>query len=265
MADNACASIVLRMDRAALGYQGLAAVSDLSLEISGGEYIGVIGPNGAGKSTFIRGILGLVPLLAGEIAVFDQPRSALAAVRKKLGYVPQKNAHEKMFPVTALEVVLMGLYARIGWFRRPRREDWDQAYESLSAVGLAGIARIPFDELSGGQQQRVLMARALAGRPDLLLLDEPTAGVDIAARDTILGIIEELNKTRGLTVIMVSHDVNEIVHFCDRILLLNRRMIGFGRPNEVLTVENLRPVYGARVFIYDHRGHPHLLVGDFHD
>jgi ABC-type Mn2+/Zn2+ transport system ATPase subunit len=130
---------------------------------------------------------------------------------------------------------------------------------------MAGLSDRPIGELSGGQYQKAMIARALVNNPELLVLDEPTAAVDISAQRAILELLEKLNREQGMTALMVSHDINEIVHFCDRILLLNGKVCAFGTPAEVLTKENLNSVYGARVFIYDHQGHPHVMAGDFDD
>lgn len=257
--------LVLSLRQVTLGYPGVVAVSEASFDVWRGEFIGIVGPNGSGKSTLLQGILGLLPPRAGEIELLGCRRNHLHHTRGRLGYVPQKSKCDARFPVSAAEVVLMGLYAQIGWLRRPGREHWRRAHECLEIVGLAAYAGRRFGELSGGQQQRVLIARALAPRPLVLLLDEPTAAVDISAQQSILETIQRLHREQGLTVLMVSHDLNEIVHVCDRILLLDKRVVGFGAPNEVLTKENLQTVYGNRVFVYDHEGHPHVLVGDFHD
>jgi manganese/zinc/iron transport system ATP- binding protein len=184
---------------------------------------------------------------------------------RRIGYLPQKSRHEADFPVLVHEVVLMGLYGQIGWVRQPQQRHKDQAMQALAMVRMADFAKRPFAELSGGEQQRVLIARALAADPELLVLDEPTAAVDITAQHEILEFLENLNREQGLTILMVSHDINEIVHFCDKVLLLNGNTGIFGEPSAVLTKENLRSIYGNRLFVYDHHGHPHIVVGDFHD
>ncbi|HBE80705.1 MAG TPA: ABC transporter ATP-binding protein, partial [Firmicutes bacterium] len=152
---------------------------------------------------------------------------------------------------------------QIGWLRQPQKIHREMALESLKNVGMAEFSERPIGELSGGQQQRVMIARALVASPQLLLLDEPTASVDIYAQRAILEILEKLNRQMGITILMVSHDINEIVHSCDKILLLNGNVNIFGTPNQVLTKDNLKEVYGDRIYVYDHHGHPHVLVGDF--
>ncbi|HYH01541.1 MAG TPA: metal ABC transporter ATP-binding protein [Bacillota bacterium] len=254
---------LIHLDRVSLGYPGTIALSEVSFTVQRGEFVGVIGPNGSGKSTLIKGLLGLIPIYRGTLELFGECPSKIKPYRAKIGYVPQKNKNEAKFPVTVKEVVMMGLYAQIGWFKRPVPRHWEEVERSLQLVEMASFANHPFSQLSGGQQQRVIIARALVARPELLILDEPTSAVDITAQAGILEILERLNREAGITILMVTHDINEIVHFCDKVLLLNKKLCGFGAPDQVLTKERLAPVYGSRVFIYHHNGHPHFLVGDF--
>ncbi|MGQ9778992.1 MAG: metal ABC transporter ATP-binding protein [Bacillota bacterium] len=253
---------LLSLADVSLGYRGKPVLSGVSFAVARGEFVGIFGPNGSGKSTLLKGILGLISPLAGEIVVAGYKTRELSRVRRLIGYCPQQE-NPGGFPATALEVVLMGLYAKLGWFRRPGRDHRRQAREALQAVGMEEYAGHLLANLSAGQRQRVLLARALVAGPEILLLDEPTAAVDIAAQAAILETIERLHRERGLTVLMVSHDINEIVHSCQKVLLLYRGVVGFGPPEEVLTLSNLQKVYGQRVFVYEHRGHPHVLVGDF--
>jgi ABC-type Mn2+/Zn2+ transport system ATPase subunit len=255
---------LLQLSGATFGYPGTIALTDVSFSINRGEFIGVIGPNGSGKSTLLKGILGLLRPLEGTLFLFGGG-SKQREFRKKIGYVPQKSKSDANFPASVQEVVMMGLYSQLGWLRRPNAEHRRLVEESLTRVGMAGLRDRPIGELSGGQYQKVMIARALVNRPELLVLDEPTAAVDIAAQRGILELLEQLNEEQEMTILMVSHDINEIVHFCDGILLLDGAVCAFGSPAEVLTKENLRGVYGDRVFIYDHHGHPHVIVGDFDD
>ena len=245
-----------------LGYGGKPVLTRVSFSVARGEFVGVFGPNGSGKSTLLKGILGLLPPLYGEIVVAGYKTRELGCARRLIGYCPQQE-NPGDFPATALDVVLMGLYAKLGWFHRSGRKERRQAREALRAVGMEEYAGHLFADLSAGQRQRVLLARALAADPQLFLLDEPTSAVDIAAQASILTTIERLHRERGLTVLMVSHDINEIVHFCQKVLLVFHGVVGFGPPGEVLTLANLRRIYGPRVLVYEHHGHPHVLVGDF--
>ncbi|NLG85128.1 MAG: metal ABC transporter ATP-binding protein [Firmicutes bacterium] len=253
---------LLSLADVSLGYGEKPVLSGVSFAVARGEFVGIFGPNGSGKSTLLKGILGLLAPLEGEIEVAGYKNRELVRARRLIGYCPQQE-NPGGFPATALEVVLMGLYAKLGWFRRPGRDHRRQAREALEAVGMEEYAEHLFAELSGGQRQRVFLARALVADPAILLLDEPTAAVDIAAQASILVTIERLHRERGLTVLMVSHDINEIVHSCQKILLLHRGVVGYGPPAAVLTLSNLQKVYGPRVLVYQHHGHPHVLVGDF--
>lgn len=256
-------SVILKCSGLTVGYPGQPVLANLNFAIHTGEFVGIVGPNGSGKSTFLKGILGLIPILEGEVTISGA--TSIQGGNRRIGYLPQKSSHEADFPILVREVVLMGLYGQIGWLRRPQHRHKEQARQALETVQLADFTERPFAELSGGEQQRVLIARALASDPELLILDEPTAAVDITAQYEILEFLENLNRERGLTILMVSHDINEIVHFCDKVLLLNGNTGIFGGPTEVLTKENLRSIYGNRLFVYDHHGHPHIVVGDFHD
>ena len=262
---------LLSFSGVSLGYPGVIALNNINFEISRGEFIGIVGPNGSGKSTLLKGVLGLLAPKSGEITYYGEhlesvgTKKQLNLIRRCIGYVPQKNKNDIHFPATVKEVVLMGLYAQIGWFRQPKKAHREKALDSLRMVGMVEFCDRPVSELSGGQQQKVMIARALVSNPDLLMLDEPTASIDVYAQSMILETLEKLNRENGVTILMVSHDINEIVHFCDKILLLNGHFSKFGVPNEVLTKENLKAVYGDRIYVHKHQGHPHVLVGDFHE
>ena len=187
-----------------LGYEGRPILQHVSLAIERGEFLALLGPNGAGKTTLLRGVLGLIPILAGTIEYgFDRLASPP-------GYVPQRETLDPIFPLTAFEVVLMGTYARLPLLRPIGRRERASANDCLEQVGLAALGNQPFWALSGGQKQRVLIARALAVEPEVLLLDEPTAGVDVAAEEVILDLIARLNRERGLTVGLVCHHLPRI-------------------------------------------------------
>ncbi len=255
---------LLKLTGVTLGYSGIPTLTEVSFIINRGQFLGIIGPNGSGKSTLLKGILGLLSPLQGEISLFGAGYKK-HNIRKKIGYVPQKSRNEAGFPASVKEVVMMGLYSQIGWLRRPQAIHHQMAEQGLARVGMADLSQRPIGELSGGQYQKVMIARALVNEPELLVLDEPTAAVDISAQRAILELLEKLNREQGMTILMVTHDINEIVHFCDGILLLNGTVCAFGTPAEVLTKEHLKSVYGDRVFIYDHHGHPHVMAGDFDD
>lgn len=254
---------LLTLSGVSLGYPGVVAVDDVGFELRCGEFMGVVGPNGSGKSTLLKGVLGLLPLLKGEIRFAGCAANDRRSMRRDIGYVPQKSKNDLAFPALVREVVMMGLYAQIGWFRRPQPKHHERVMESLRQVGMAGFSEKPIGALSGGQQQRVMIARSLVSEPSLLVLDEPTAAVDIFAQQAILETLQELNKRDSISILLVTHDINEIVHSCDKVLLVNGGVHYFGTPSEVLTRERLSEVYRNRFYVYDHNGHPHVVVGDF--
>ena len=192
---------LLRLRNVGLGYGGRPVLEDVNLELARGEFVALLGPNGAGKTTLLRGIVGLIPTMAGSIE-YDMDRHT-----NPFGYVPQREALDPAFPLTVFEVVLMGTYARLSAWRRVGAQQRCVAHRSLELVGLAGLANHRFAELSGGQTQRVLIARALAAEPSLLWLDEPTAGIDAEATAAIMGVLRRLNHTDRLTVLLVTHQV----------------------------------------------------------
>jgi ABC-type Mn2+/Zn2+ transport system ATPase subunit len=192
---------LLRLRDVSLGYGGRPILEHIELELGRGEFVALLGPNGAGKTTLLRGIVGLLPVLAGSVDYgFDRAANPL-------GYVPQRETLDPTFPLTVLEVVLMGTSARLAALRWPGRVERRRAMESLDLVGLAALAEARFASLSGGQTQRALIARALAVQPGLLVLDEPTAGVDTEATTTIMKVLTRLNRDQGLTVLLVTHHV----------------------------------------------------------
>ena len=192
---------LLRLRNVSLGYGSRPVLEHVNLELARGEFVALLGPNGAGKTTLLRGIVGLIPAMAGSIEYAIDRRTS------PLGYVPQRETLDPAFPLTVFEVVLMGTYARLSAWRRVGAVQRRAAHRSLELVGLAGLANHRFAELSGGQTQRVLIARALAAEPRLLLLDEPTAGIDAEATAAIMGVLSTLNRDDGLTVLLVTHQV----------------------------------------------------------
>lgn len=217
---------------------------------SGGALIGIIGPNGAGKSTLIKGVLGLVPMIGGRVEVFGE---RIRAQRGRIGYVPQRETIDWDFPVTALDVVCMGRYRRIGWCRPVRRRDRDAARARLEQVGMAEFADRQISRLSGGQQQRVFLARALAQEADLYFMDEPFAGVDAATEQAIIAILRDL-RAQGRTCLVVHHDLHTVREYFDHVLLLNTRLVAAGSTREVFTDDNLRATYGGRLTLLEQAG-----------
>lgn len=216
---------------------------NVDLAIDAPCLFGVIGPNGAGKSTLLRAALGLVPLVGGSVRFSGAP---LAAVRQRVGYVPQRETVDWDFPVSVFDVVLMGTYARLGWLRRPGPRERALARECLARVGLADVAGRQIGRLSGGQQQRVFLARALAQEAEIYLLDEPLAGVDARSQEQIFAVLAGL-RAAGRLVVVVHHDLRTAAEWFDRVALVDMRLVATGPTAAVLTPENLRRTYTGEV------------------
>lgn len=237
------AALVLSGVTAAYGREPV--IEGVTGQVEAGGALALIGPNGAGKSTLIKAVLGLVPLVSGTVEVLGLPP---AQARGRVAYVPQAEALDQSFPVSALQVVLMGRYRRIGWLRRPSAADKAVACEALERVGLADRGEARFGILSGGQRQRVLMARAVAQQARLLLLDEPFTGVDTTSTDLLLDLLDDL-RADGVAVVMATHDLSVAHLACGDACLINRRQVAFGPIEEALTPERLRETYGARAVV----------------
>ncbi len=230
-----------------VAYHRKPVLWDIDLILPEGKLIGVIGPNGAGKSTLLKAILGLVPMASGRVEIYGRP---YAENRRLVGYVPQRESVDWDFPVDAIGVVEMGLYGRLGWFRRPGRAEREKAMDCLRQVGMADLARRQISQLSGGQQQRVFLARALAQEAQIYFMDEPMAGVDASTEEAVIGILQEL-RSRRKTVVVVQHDLQTVPAYFDHVILLNLRLVAAGPTAEVFTAENLRHTYGGRLTILD--------------
>ena len=226
-----------------VAYDRKPVLWDVDYDAPAGRLVAIVGPNGAGKSTLIKGCLGLVPLASGVIEYWGRP---LEEVRPRIGYVPQRESVDWEFPVSALDVTLMGRYGRIGWCRPIGRGHRAAARRCLERVGLAGLEHRQIDQLSGGQQQRVFLARALAQEADLYFMDEPFAGVDAATERAIVEVLRELRDS-GRTVIVVHHDLQSVPEYFDEVLLLNMRVVAAGPIEQAFTRENLQKTYGGRL------------------
>ncbi len=222
-----------------VAYHESPVLWDLDIDLEEGKATAIVGPNGAGKSTLLKAILGLVPIAAGVTRIFD---AQLNDVRQRVAYVPQRGSVDWDFPTNALDVVVMGRYGRLGWFRRPGREDREIARECLARVGMASFADRQISQLSGGQQQRVFLARALAQQADLYLMDEPFVGVDAVTERAIVQLLHEV-RDAGKTVVAVHHDLDSVPEYFDNVILLNVSLIAAGPVAEVFTEENLRRTY----------------------
>ncbi|WP_127580079.1 metal ABC transporter ATP-binding protein [Paenibacillus koleovorans] len=233
---------------AALSVQGLNAsyrknkvLDGVSFDVQPGTLTSIVGPNGAGKSTLLKVMLELHPRLSGNVRFFG---SEYRSVKSRVGYVPQRGSVDWDFPTDALDVVLMGLYGRIGWLKWPRRADREKAMQALSEMGMADYAGRQISQLSGGQQQRVFLARALVQEADLYFLDEPLAGVDAATERAIMDMLKTL-KNRGSTVMVVHHDLQTVEDYFDHVLLLNRSVVAHGSTRDTFTRDNIYRTYGS--------------------
>ena len=230
---SAAAAPLIALSGASFGYAGRAVVSGVDLAVGAGAFLGIVGPNGAGKTTLFRGMLGLIPPLAGSVA----------RTTDAIGYVPQRESLDPVFPLTVEEVVDMGAYGRLSGLRGLAREERELARRSLERVGLAERARALFSSLSGGQRQRVLIARALMARPRVLLLDEPTSGVDREAQARILALLSDLNAREDIAVLLVSHQIALVREAAPRVLWVADGRVVEGQAAELLAPANLDRLY----------------------
>lgn len=233
---------VVALEEAAFAYASRPVLTGVTGTVGAGEALALIGPNGSGKTTLLRGLLGMVRLAAGALRVVGAAPGR--APRGSIGYVPQVADLDPSFPVTVLDVVLMGTYSRLGLLRRPGREERRRCREALEGVGLDDLASRRFGTLSGGQRQRVLVARCIAADPRLILLDEPFNGLDQPNRDSLVSIVRQATAD-GVGVVVSTHDLALAHLTCARACLLSGRQIAFGPVDEVLTEGLLAQAYGA--------------------
>jgi len=246
-------------------YDGDWVLRNVSLTCDRGSIIGIVGPNGGGKTTLLKIVLGLLAPDRGRVRVLGHAPDARDRNHCDVGYLPQISLAHQDFPVSALDVVLMGRYGRLGLFRRPGPEDRRKATELLDLVGMAGHADRPFGTLSGGERQRVSIARALVGDPKLLLLDEPSTGIDAVAQESFYRLLEKLRDSLGLAVIMVSHDIGVITAHTDRIACLNRTIHYHGQPDGCLDQQVFERTYGTGLRVVVHDPHCPTCEEERHD
>jgi ABC-type Mn2+/Zn2+ transport system ATPase subunit len=251
---------ILRVTSLSVQYDETYALRDVSFDVPPGDCLAIIGPNGAGKSTLMKAIMGLLT---------PARESRIEADPQLLGYVPQHHDVDWTFPVTVRDVVMMGLTRRIGWFRWPGNSHQQQVQTALERVDLAAYADRQIGDLSGGQRQRVFMARALAQQAAVLLLDEPFAGVDVAAQEGLMDVINRLNDDHNLTILLSTHDLGLAFKRFRRVMALNRRLIAIGPAQDLYTPDVLSELYGGAiatmqdgdrvmVFVDEHaHGHAH--------
>jgi len=236
---------MLEVQHLGVNYQGISAVEDVSFCLQPGQIVGVIGPNGAGKSTLVKGILGLVPTASGRVRY--RARS-LKQQLHSVAYVPQRSAIDWDYPITVERVVLMGRTMHTGWLREHSRRSREIAAAAMERVGISHLRRRSIGELSGGQQQRVFLARTLAQEAELFFFDEPFVGIDKKTESIMFEVFEEL-KLQGKILLLITHDLGGALTQCDRLLLLNRKIIAHGSLKEVFTSENIQRAYGDSILL----------------
>ncbi len=241
---------IVQLKDVTCGYDGLKVLSNLNLSIAPGSFVGLLGPSGSGKTTLLRTILGAVKLYGGEVLVRGL---STQQKRPRVGYVPQLETIDWNFPVTVEEAVMMGRTMDSFMFPWHKSRDRKMAFEMMDRLGISNLARRHIRQLSGGQQQRVFLARALVSSPSLLLLDEPTAGVDIKTRDDVMHLLHDLNH-QDITIIMTTHEINSIAAHLPWVVCLNGRIITEGPPSEVFTTETFRETYNADMPVIQYQG-----------
>ena len=236
---------ILRVENLSLKYDSGFAIENLTFEVSQGERLAVVGPNGAGKSTLFKIIAGVLNQTGGTVNIFGHSPGGHICI----AYVSQRSQVDLNFPVTVTDVVMMGRIGQLGLFRNPGAGDKKAVSQALEVVGLEDLAKRQINQLSGGQQQRMFIARSLAQEAELMLMDEPTSGLDAASQEEIFAILDRL-RDEGVTVLLSLHDLKTAAQKFDRVMLLNRRLLALGKPEEVLNPDNLVAAYS---------GHLHLV------
>ncbi|MFO1064464.1 MAG: metal ABC transporter ATP-binding protein [Pirellulales bacterium] len=243
-------SLPLSVRDVTVAYQRKPVLWNVTLDVPAGSLVGLVGPNGAGKSTLLKTVVDMVPRVSGSVRIFGEE---YRRVRKRLAYVPQRESVDWDFPATALDVVLMGTYGRLGWFRPVGSTERKAAMEALAAMELEHFAHRQISQLSGGQQQRTFLARALVQQADLYLMDEPFAAVDAATEKAIVRLMRDL-QSAGKTIIVVHHDLHTVPEYFDHVVLLNTRLVAAGPTEQVFTKENQQKTYGGKLTLLDEVG-----------
>lgn len=237
----------LEVKNVSIGYSDKIILRNLSFQVPHGSRIAVVGPNGAGKSTLFKALVGLLPVQDGHILINGE---TLSAHKDCVAYVPQREEVDWRFPVTVDDVVMMGRFSQMGWFKRASAHDKEAVQKSLAQMGISDLAGQSIGQLSGGQQQRAFLARAIAQEPHILLMDEPFTGVDITTQEATLRLLDHLQE-KQVTAIVSTHDLNLAGSRFDLVLLLNHRLIAFGKPEEVFIKENLAQAFGNSLLVME--------------
>ena len=248
---------LIEFQKADLGYGRRVVLKAIDFDVEAGDFLGIVGPNGSGKTTLLKAVLGMIRPLSGRVV--------RASGRVRFGYVPQRETVDLLYPLTVLDIVLMGRYSRLGPFGRPGSSDRKRALDSLAHVGIADLAQRPYANLSGGQQQRTLIARALIGEPSLLVLDEPNSGMDLMGETATMELIHRLHVEDGIAVLMVTHHLATVVNYAKRIAVVSEGTLREGTIAEMITADNLTQLYRIPVHVSTVDGHtvvvPHITKG----
>lgn len=244
---------VVQVEDVTVAYDAKPVLWDVDLDIPRGVLMAIVGPNGAGKTTLIKAILNLVKPLTGKVRFAPGLLDGRGPKGRRVGYVPQSGSVDWDFPATAIDVVLMGCYGKLGWFSRPGKKERAFAQKMLEKVGMGAFASRQISQLSGGQQQRVFLARALAQEAELYFMDEPFRGVDVQTERTIIELLKELQQ-QGKTVVVVHHDLQTVTDYFDYVTIINLQVVASGPVEEAFTDENLRKAYRSTTSLLRARG-----------
>jgi manganese/iron transport system ATP-binding protein len=255
-ADHKPGAPILEVYGLTVRYNGRPALDDVSFQVPTSGRVAVVGPNGAGKSTLFKVIAGVLEPSGGRVEIYgDKPGGHIC-----IAYLPQRSQVDWQFPVSVADVVMMGRIAKLGPLRWPRTRDWEIVHNALRVTRLEDLEDRQIGELSGGQQQRMFIARALAQEAELMLMDEPLAGLDVNSQDDILEILKFLSQ-RGTTVMVAMHDLKLAAEYFDQVMLINRKLLGFGKPEEIFTSNRLVQAYGDHLHLVE-AGDQLLAVSD---
>jgi zinc transport system ATP-binding protein len=245
-------SIAIQIENLSVILKGKEILKNINFELEEGHFLGVVGPNGGGKTTLVRVILGLMRASSGNVKIFGQKPESLLSKGTVFGYLPQHLNIDPNFPASALDIVLMGRYKKTGLARWPGSKDREKVVACMSMMGVENLKDIQYNQLSGGQQQRVSIARALANEPKILILDEPSTGIDAVGQEDFYHLLKGLQKKINLTILMVSHDIGAVTTYVDEISCLNINLYYHGNPLGALNEKVMTSLYGKNVDILMH-------------
>jgi ABC-type Mn2+/Zn2+ transport system ATPase subunit len=231
-------------------------IENITFSIEKGSIVAIIGPNGAGKTTLVKAVLGLMPVAAGSVSLFGETVKK-NSFHRRVGYVPQSLDFDRTFPLTVSELLGFNVPPIYTFHLLRKKTEKEHVEELLGRVGAQGLSQRSIGSLSGGELQRVMIAKAIVNDPEILFLDEPASGVDIEGQERFYDLVQRLNKEKGLTVILISHDLNIVYRYADSVLCLNRKLVCTGKPAEALTDDVIKSVYGEMMGGYIHSCHDH--------